>query len=274
MKYLKDKNSRRRGVAIELAVGMLLIMMAMSTIIVVTTMIQIEKQKNSVIDLNNLITDIERIEYNQVGLYFESIVYDEILSLDSFGDSEDETIRSRKTLNDLSFLFLTNDDQDDQQLLKSNVETFQNEIVKSLKDKLEQKFEVLKNHRSLEFEITIGDIYKDDNTNPISPITQINYIDEEEGDIVTKTKTIVLEYNLTFALNLNVVNGETSRTVFSVENNMVLNREASLVSKYIKQYKLIPIEEEVKYTIENEFVELYLKEGHYLSFKGKEGIES
>ena len=110
MKYLKDKNSRRRGVAIELAIGMLLIMVAMSTIIVTTTMIQIEKQKNSVNNLDNLITDIERMEYDQIGLYFEKIVYEEGCNLDSFKESEDENIKSRKTLDDLCYLYLTNND--------------------------------------------------------------------------------------------------------------------------------------------------------------------
>ena len=70
MKYLKDKNSRRRGVAIELAIGMLLIMVAMSTIIVTTTMIQIEKQKNSV--NNDVIYGFETRILQITGIYTEN----------------------------------------------------------------------------------------------------------------------------------------------------------------------------------------------------------
>ena len=54
MKYLQNKKARRRGVAIELAVMLMLVMTAMSTIIVSTTMIHINKQKNSQSDLTEL----------------------------------------------------------------------------------------------------------------------------------------------------------------------------------------------------------------------------
>lgn len=81
MKYLKTKNSRRRGAAIELAIGLLLIMTAMSTIIVATTMIQLNKQKQSIHDLNNVISEYEKMEYDQIGRYFESLIENEYNSI-------------------------------------------------------------------------------------------------------------------------------------------------------------------------------------------------
>ena len=55
MRRFKNKNSRRRGIAIELAISLLLIMTAMTTIILTTTMIQVNKQAQSFNDLKEII---------------------------------------------------------------------------------------------------------------------------------------------------------------------------------------------------------------------------
>jgi len=78
MKYLQNKKARRRGVAIELAVMLMLVMTAMSTIIVSTTMIHINKQKNSQSDLTELKEEIKKMEYDQIGQAFQAMVKDGI----------------------------------------------------------------------------------------------------------------------------------------------------------------------------------------------------
>lgn len=269
MKYLKDKNSRRRGVAIELAIGMLLIMVAISTIIVTTTMIQIEKQKNSVNDLKDLITDIEKMEYDQVGLYFEELVQDEI----SIINSEPTVNTTRKTLFHLSHLYLT-EDSGSIEITENEVEAFQKEIIDSIGSKLNEKFATLVIDRNINFEVTI------EYTDPIV-LQNVENEDrkfllqrEENGDVVTITKTMVFAYNISFSLAIYIDIEETSYNVFSVENNIILNSTASLMTTYLKQFELVPIDKEITYTFNQEnIVELYLKEGHYISFKGKEGIK-
>lgn len=252
MKYLKDKNSRRRGVAIELAVSMLLIMVAMSTIIVATTMIQIEKQKSSVNDLKSLYTEIEKIEYDQVGLYFEKVVLDEVCSL--------ETNLESNYLNELSYCLIINENYDNKSTdIKATVET-------KLKEKLDIKFEELKTTRKLEFKISfnIEEIIKSD------PV-QTNKTETEE--IVTIINTINLNYKITYSLEI-IKTKEEQVKVLSVKNKTNLNQLVTITSKYQKQYQLVLIDEIINYEVENNTVEVELKEGAYLSFIENNNIKS
>ena len=66
MKYLNTKHSRRKGVAIELAIMLLLVMVAMGIMLVSTTMIQINKQKESFNDLKEITQEIEKMEKDQL----------------------------------------------------------------------------------------------------------------------------------------------------------------------------------------------------------------
>lgn len=66
MKYLNTKHSRRKGVAIELAIMLLLVMVAMGIMLVSTTMIQINKQKESFNDLKEITQEIEKMEQDQL----------------------------------------------------------------------------------------------------------------------------------------------------------------------------------------------------------------
>ena len=78
MKYLRTKHSRRRGVAIELAMMLLLVMTAMSIMLVSTTMIQINKQKESTSDLTEIVDEIKKMEYDNVGKYFKQLLVQNI----------------------------------------------------------------------------------------------------------------------------------------------------------------------------------------------------
>ena len=109
MKYLKDKKSRRRGIAIELAVMLMLVMVASSTIIITTTMIQVNKQKESFSDLTELVNDIEKIEYDQIGKAFINTVCVEIESTHKYDLTEENILTEEsniKSLLDLKYYSL------------------------------------------------------------------------------------------------------------------------------------------------------------------------
>ena len=273
MKYLKDKNSRRRGVAIELAIGMLLIMVAMSTIIVTTTMIRIEKQKNSVNNLDNLITDIERIEYDQIGIYFEQLVNDETITLIS-NDSD-------SPLNQVSFIYLTEDKTITDENVKKPSEIKLGEVFDEIKDRIEEnisnKFAVLIKNRSLIFEVIVKSV----------EIIRTDLVSEDpvvDGDDITKVQTTTSIYKISFTLSLKRKIGDNSSyNVLTVSNESIFNQSLTVTSKYLKQYKDEPImDENVSYTIKEEtvggvkkeIIELELKEGHSILLTGKEGIQN
>ena len=273
MKYLKDKNSRRRGVAIELAIGMLLIMVAMSTIIVTTTMIQIEKQKNSVNNLDNLITDIERIEYDQIGIYFEELVNEETKTLIS-NDSD-------SPLNQVSFIYLTEDKTITDENVKKPSEIELDKVFGEIKDRIEEninnKFAVLIKNRSLIFEVTVESV----DTIRTDLVSEDPVVD---GDDITKVQTTTSIYKISFTLSLKRKIGDNSSyNVLTVSNESIFNQSLTITSKYLKQYEDEPImDENVSYTIKEEtvgvvkkeIIELELKEGHSILLTGKEGIHN
>lgn len=273
MKYLKDKNSRRRGVAIELAIGMLLIMVAMSTIIVTTTMIQIEKQKNSVNNLDNLITDIERIEYDQIGIYFEQLVNEETKTLIS-NDSD-------SPLNQVSFIYLTEDKTITDENVKKPSEIELDKVFGEIKDRIEEninnKFAVLIKNRSLIFEVTVESV----DTIRTDLVSEDPVVD---GDDITKVQTTTSIYKISFTLSLKRKIGDNSSyNVLTVSNESIFNQSLTITSKYLKQYEDEPImDENVSYTIKEEtvgvvkkeIIELELKEGHSILLTGKEGIHN
>ena len=273
MKYLKDKNSRRRGVAIELAIGMLLIMVAMSTIIVTTTMIQIEKQKNSVNNLDNLITDIERIEYDQIGIYFEQLVNEETKTLIS-NDSD-------SPLNQVSFIYLTEDktitDENVEKPSEIELDKVFGEIKDRIKENINNKFAVLIANRSLIFEVTVESV----ETIRTDLVSEDPVVD---GDDITKVQTATSIYKISFTLSLKRKIGDNSSyNVLTVSNESIFNQSLTITSKYLKQYEDEPImDENVSYTIKEEtvngvkeeIIELELKEGHSILLTGKEGIQN
>ena len=273
MKYLKDKNSRRRGVAIELAIGMLLIMVAMSTIIVTTTMIQIEKQKNSVNNLDNLITDIERIEYDQIGIYFEQLVNEETKTLIS-NDSD-------SPLNQVSFIYLTDDKTITDENVKKPSEIKLGEVFDEIKDRIEEnisnKFAVLIKNRNLIFDVTVKSV----ETIRTDLVSEDPVVD---GDDITKVQTATSIYKISFTLSLKRKIGDNSSyNVLTVSNESIFNQSLTVTSKYLKQYEDEPImDENVSYTIKEEtvdgvkeeIIELELKEGHSILLTGKEGIHN
>ena len=111
MKYLKDKKSRRRGIAIELAVMLMLVMVASSTIIITTTMIQVNKQKESFSDLTELVNDIEKIEYDQIGKAFEEEISQLKLSKEDLSNQYDYNeivLNIENNLNDKFSSYLDN----------------------------------------------------------------------------------------------------------------------------------------------------------------------
>lgn len=67
MKYLKSKNARRRGIAMEMAITVLLVLAAMSTITVVTTMIHVNKYDSI---HNNFETQKIKYDLETVGGYY------------------------------------------------------------------------------------------------------------------------------------------------------------------------------------------------------------
>lgn len=81
MKYLNNKNSRRRGIAMELAIMLLLVMAAVSTLLITTTMIHINKQKDSFSEIDKITEKIEKLEYDHIGKYFEKIVKEHVEGL-------------------------------------------------------------------------------------------------------------------------------------------------------------------------------------------------
>lgn len=265
MKYLKDKNSRRRGVAIELAIGMLLIMVAMSTIIVTTTMIQIEKQKNSVNNLDNLITDIERMEYDQIGIYFEELVNEETNTLIS-NDSD-------SPLNQVSFIYLTEDKTITDENVKKPSEIELDKVFDEIKDRIKEnisnKFAVLIRNRNLTFEVTVKSV-ETIRTELVSGEPVV------DGDDITKVQTTTSIYKISFTLSLKRKIGDNSSyNVLTVSNESIFNQSLTITSKYLKQYEDEPImDENVSYTIKEEIIELELKEGHSILLTGKEGIHN
>lgn len=271
MKYLKDKNSRRRGVAIELAIGMLLIMVAMSTIIVTTTMIQIEKQKNSVNNLDNLITDIEKIEYDQIGIYFEELVNDETITL----------ISNDSPLNQVSFIYLTEDKTITDENVKKPSEIELDKVFDEIKDRIKEnisnKFAVLIRNRNLTFKVTVKSV----ETIRTDLVSEDPVVD---GDDITKVQTATSIYKISFTLSLERKIGDNSSyNVLTVSNESIFNQSLTITSKYLKQYEDEPImDENVSYTIKEEtvgvvkkeIIELELKEGHSILLTGKEGIQN
>lgn len=67
MKYLKDKNTRRRGVAMEMAIMVLLVLTLLSTITVSTATILINKQSSAQKEFTD---KIERYKYDYLGEVF------------------------------------------------------------------------------------------------------------------------------------------------------------------------------------------------------------
>ena len=67
MKYLKDKNTRRRGVAMEMAIMVLLVLTLLSTITVSTATILINKQSSAQKEFTD---KIERYKYDSIGEQF------------------------------------------------------------------------------------------------------------------------------------------------------------------------------------------------------------
>ena len=256
MKYLKDKNSRRRGVAIELAIGMLLIMVAMSTIIVVTTMIQIEKQKNSVNNLDDLFSEIEIMEYDQIGSYFKELVVEEVANLQS--NSEEDP------LNHLTYVDLTSSKDnrlDENHVYNIALKSFKDNIISSLKEELNQKFAVLAKERNLVFTVDIDYTITETLTKEQSL---------ENGDRITIEKTYDFEYNLTFTLTVDMVYGENIKyTEFIASFNSVLSQTVVYSSTYLRLYNSIPVEEEVTYNFEVQPIEISIKAGHYIKLSAK-----
>lgn len=68
IKYLKDKNSRRRGVAIELAIFVIMLCFGLSVILVTTSMIQKNNYNRMVYETT------ERLDINRIGAEFCSAV--------------------------------------------------------------------------------------------------------------------------------------------------------------------------------------------------------
>lgn len=263
MKYLKDKNSRRRGVAIELAIGMLLIMVAMSTIIVVTTMIQIEKQKNSVNNLDNLFSEIEIMEYDQVGLYFEEIVSEKVEEL--------QTNDKEGLINELGYVYLTEEEPSDEDIKRPSqikLEEISDEISLSLEEKLNEKFKTLVEDRELVLDVVFD--LKEKYESDLSDDTKYDHPDKY---ILEKIKDY--KYVFTFSLFVNKkISDDETYNLFVVENEAEFKQTITITSTFLKQFKDEPIEEKVTYVIEDNLVSIELKEGYYLSFSGIEGIEN
>ena len=95
MKYLNTKHSRRKGVAIELAIMLLLVMVAMGIMLVSTTMIQINKQKQSFDDLKEITQEIEKIEFDQVGKYFKQLLVQNINQTDEENIPSEEYLQEK-----------------------------------------------------------------------------------------------------------------------------------------------------------------------------------
>lgn len=252
MKYLKDKNSRRRGVAIELAVGMLLIMVAMSTIIVATTMIQIEKQKNSVNNLDNLFTEIEMMEYDQIGIYFQELVGEEVSSLQS--DS------GENPLNNLSYVDLTSSKEnrnDENHEYNKALKDFKDKIITRLNENLNKKFAILVKERNLVFNVSIDHAITQKTTK------EQKFLKEEEKEIEL---TYEFEYDLTFSLTVEMIYGkDTKYPEFVASYNCALTQEVVYSSTYLRLYDLIPVEENVTYNTEIQPIEISIKAGHYIN---------
>lgn len=79
MKYLKDKNTRRRGVAMEMAIMVLLVLTLLSTITVSAATILINKQSSAQKEFTE---KIDRYDYDTIGEQFFNLV--------SNGKTEDE----------------------------------------------------------------------------------------------------------------------------------------------------------------------------------------
>lgn len=156
MKYLKNKKDRRRGAAIELAVSLLLIMTAMSTILIATTMIQLNKQKQSVNDLNDVVSEYEKIEYDQIGIYFEQLVKKEVEEINN--DNEDLPIYVNENY-------------------ISNKETF-------LEDRLNAKFKYFIKDKGFDFVVRIQ-----------MKITQIDSKDDMKNENMNIIQTHIENYN-------------------------------------------------------------------------------
>ena len=174
MKYLKDKKSRRRGIAIELAVMLMLVMVASSTIIITTTMIQVNKQKESFSDLTELVNDIEKIEYDQIGNSFKTIIEEEI-----------------SQIKNLTRQLPTNVGLDG-----TSIATFDGQTKTNITSKMDGKFKGLKSERNLNFSMNV--------------ITEILSSEPSEQEIIKddeefyETKDIVLyKYKMTFSLEVN-----------------------------------------------------------------------
>lgn len=263
MKYLKDKNSRRRGVAIELAVGMLLIMVAMSTIIVATTMIQIEKQKNSVNNLDNLFTEIEMMEYDQIGIYFEEIVSEKVEEL--------QTNDEEGLINELGYVYLTEEEPSDENIKRPSqikLEEISDEISLSLEEKLNEKFKTLIKDRELVLDVVFD--LKRKYEKDLSDGTKYDHPDKY---ILERTKDYKYVFTFSLFVNKKMSDGKTYN-VFVVENEAEFNQTITIKSTFLKQFKDEPIEKKVTYVIEDNLVSIELKEGYYLSFSGIEGIEN
>ena len=250
MKYLKDKNSRRRGVAIELAIGMLLIMVAMSTIIVVTTMIQIEKQKNSVNNLDNLFTEIERMEYDQVGLYFEEIVYNEIIELSS--NVEVTPLDEYTRLRLVEAAMIPDDEQvedEEGQLVtpEAHMALILSNMSEKLVGKLNEKFAALMakykyvedgEEKTLNFNVTVKfEVTPISTINPEDEPATIDLENSDEEDIIEtkiETETVKIQYDFEFCLEvINPISGEDI-TVLTVKKTVNFDQIITVNSTFEK----------------------------------------
>lgn len=241
MKYLNNKNSRRRGIAMELAIMLLLVMAAVSTLLITTTMIHINKQKDSFSEIDKITEKIEKLEYDHIGKYFEKIVNEHFLSI---GKEPEE--------GEVLYFPLPSPIGEETQYSE-----FTTPIKGELQGKLAEKYSsfIVTRNVTLEVNITL-EISNPTDLEPI--INRVNNIETEIDGI---------EYVYTIGYSLDIIKEE--ETVFSIKYI------AKSIQQYLTEvkYTISEIQKEEKsikfYTLtNNDTIEIKIKNNHYLQLFG------
>ena len=236
MRRFKNKNSRRRGIAIELAISLLLIMTAMSSIILTTTMIQVKKQAQSVNDLSTLIDEIEKTEYDQIGTYFKRLINGELTNI-----------------NNETELPITLEETQD----------YKNKKKEELEKKLNGYFNQYK-IKKLSFGVTVEMNIVEHEATSTETLT--------ENKLIIKT---IQNFSYTIKYKLIVEKGpeETKTAVFETQHQISFSREATTIEE--KETKDQDVFNTIYYTFVDESgtILLEINQDYYITFGYPEDVE-
>lgn len=239
MRRFKNKNSRRRGIAIELAISLLLIMTAMTTIILTTTMIQVNKQAQSFNDLKEIITEIEKIEYDQIGTYFKQFIQEE------FTNIQNET---------------------ELPTTEAEIHYYKIEKEKELKKELEKYFE-LYNGKELSFTVSVD-----------AEVIQYDPTSHELGNNNQIIKTTIQKYNYTITYKLNVFKSsvkvfETQNQV-TFERIKKIEETKTFKNQDIFNTTYYTYTGDIEGATHSDNIELTIQNDFYILFDYPENVES